>query len=98
MGRWRRTAALARAVKGHRFNKRSCHLQEQGAAVGELMGSSFKDLLTIAEKVDDARAGLRSLTEVIDTKSPTGRMIFQIRRNALSQARPPQQDQLRLIG
>ena len=39
---------------------------------------SLKDLLTIQEKIIDAGADFRSLTEVLDTGSPAGRMIFQI--------------------
>jgi len=39
---------------------------------------SLKDLLTIIERIEAAGAEFRSLTEFIDTKSPTGRMIFQI--------------------
>ncbi len=39
---------------------------------------SLKDLLTIIERIESAGAEFRSLTEHIDTKSPAGRMIFQI--------------------
>ncbi len=39
---------------------------------------SLKDLLTIIERIEAAGAEFRSLTEMIDTKSPAGRMIFQI--------------------
>jgi DNA invertase Pin-like site-specific DNA recombinase len=39
---------------------------------------SLKDLLTIIERIEAAGAEFRSLTEFIDTKSPAGRMIFQI--------------------
>lgn len=39
---------------------------------------SLKDLLTIQERIVEAGADFRSLTEVIDTSSPAGRMIFQI--------------------
>src|SRR5690606_20534396 len=39
---------------------------------------SLKDLLTIIERIETAGAEFRSLTEMMDTKSPAGRMIFQI--------------------
>lgn len=39
---------------------------------------SLKDLLIIIERIEAAGAEFRSLTEFIDTRSPTGRMIFQI--------------------
>lgn len=39
---------------------------------------SLKDLLTIIERIEAAGAEFRSLTEHMDTKSPAGRMIFQI--------------------
>ena len=39
---------------------------------------SLKDLLTIQERIADAGADFKSLTEIIDTTSPAGRMISQI--------------------
>lgn len=39
---------------------------------------SLKDLLSIQEKILDAGADFKSLTETLDTSSPAGRMIFQI--------------------
>lgn len=39
---------------------------------------SLKDLLTIIERIEAAGAQFQSLTESMDTKSPAGRMIFQI--------------------
>ncbi|KWR81188.1 resolvase [Cupriavidus sp. SHE] len=39
---------------------------------------SLKDLLIIIERIEAAGAEFRSLTEMIDTRSPAGRMIFQI--------------------
>ncbi|WP_284459870.1 recombinase family protein [Cupriavidus campinensis] len=39
---------------------------------------SLKDLLLIIERIENAGAQFRSLTEHIDTRSPAGRMIFQI--------------------
>jgi DNA invertase Pin-like site-specific DNA recombinase len=39
---------------------------------------SLKDLLEISERIADAGADFRSLTETMDTSTPAGRMIFQI--------------------
>lgn len=39
---------------------------------------SLKHLLQILERIHDAGAEFRSLTEVIDTRSPAGRMMMQI--------------------
>lgn len=39
---------------------------------------SLKDLLVIIERIEAVGAEFRSLTEHIDTRSPAGRMIFQI--------------------
>jgi DNA invertase Pin-like site-specific DNA recombinase len=42
------------------------------------LSRSLKDVLTLMEKIDQAGAGFRSLTEMIDTTSPGGRMMMQI--------------------
>jgi len=42
------------------------------------LSRSLKDLLTLMEKIDHAGAGFRSLTEMIDTTTPAGRMMMQI--------------------
>ena len=42
------------------------------------LSRSLKDVLTLMEKIDQIGAGFRSLTEVIDTTSPGGRMMMQI--------------------
>ncbi|SPK73203.1 Resolvase domain protein [Cupriavidus taiwanensis] len=39
---------------------------------------SLKDLLIIIERIEAAGAEFRSLTEHLDTRSPAGKMIFQI--------------------
>ena len=39
---------------------------------------SLKDLLHIMEKIGEAGAGFRSLTEHIDTTTPAGRMMMQM--------------------
>jgi DNA invertase Pin-like site-specific DNA recombinase len=42
------------------------------------LSRSLKDVLTLMEKIGEAGAGFRSLTEAIDTTSPGGRMLMQI--------------------
>jgi len=42
------------------------------------LSRSLKDVLILMEKIDQAGADFRSLTEVIDTTTPGGRMMMQI--------------------
>jgi DNA invertase Pin-like site-specific DNA recombinase len=42
------------------------------------LSRSLKDLLHIMEKIGEAGAGFRSLTEHIDTTAPAGRMMMQM--------------------
>lgn len=42
------------------------------------LSRSLKDVLILMEKIDQIGAGFRSLSEVIDTTSPGGRMMMQI--------------------
>lgn len=42
------------------------------------LSRSLKDVLLLMEKVEQSGAGFRSLTEVIDTTSPGGRMMMQM--------------------
>ena len=42
------------------------------------LSRSLKDVLSLMEKIAQARAGFRSLTEAIDTTSAGGRMMMQI--------------------
>ena len=42
------------------------------------LSRSLKDLITILEKIDQNRAGFRSLTEAVDTTTPAGRMLTQM--------------------
>lgn len=42
------------------------------------LSRSLKDVLTLMEKIADAKAGFRSLTESIDTTTPGGRMLMQM--------------------
>ncbi len=42
------------------------------------LSRSLRDVLTIMDRVEKAGAGFRSLTEVIDTTTPAGRMMMQM--------------------
>jgi len=42
------------------------------------LSRSLRDVLTIMERVSEAKAGFRSLTEAIDTTTPAGRMMMQM--------------------
>jgi DNA invertase Pin-like site-specific DNA recombinase len=42
------------------------------------LSRSLKDVLLLMEKIEQSGAGFRSLTEVIDTTSPGGRMMMQM--------------------
>src|SRR5580700_9031873 len=42
------------------------------------LSRSLRDVLTIMERLAEAKAGFRSLTEAIDTTTPAGRMMMQI--------------------
>ena len=42
------------------------------------LSRSLRDVLTIMERIEQAGAGFRSLTEAIDTTTPAGRMMMQM--------------------
>jgi DNA invertase Pin-like site-specific DNA recombinase len=42
------------------------------------LSRSLKDLLTILDQIEQAKAGFRSLTEAVDTTGPAGRMLVQM--------------------
>jgi DNA invertase Pin-like site-specific DNA recombinase len=42
------------------------------------LSRSLRDVLTLMERVQEAKAGFRSLTEAIDTTTPAGRMMMQM--------------------
>lgn len=57
------------------------HLREADTLVVWKLGRlsrSLKDMLHIMERIADAGAGFRSLTENIDTTTPSGRMMMQM--------------------
>ena len=42
------------------------------------LSRSLRDVLTIMERIQEAKAGFRNLTEAIDTTTPAGRMMMQM--------------------
>jgi DNA invertase Pin-like site-specific DNA recombinase len=42
------------------------------------LSRSLRDVLTIMKRIQEAKAGFRSLTEAIDTTTPAGRMMMQM--------------------
>jgi DNA invertase Pin-like site-specific DNA recombinase len=42
------------------------------------LSRSLRDVLTLMERIQEAKAGFRSLTEAIDTTTPAGRMMMQM--------------------
>ena len=57
------------------------HLREGDTLVVwklDRLSRSLKDVLHILERVSEAGAGFRSLTEAIDTTTPSGRMMMQM--------------------
>jgi DNA invertase Pin-like site-specific DNA recombinase len=42
------------------------------------LSRSLRDVLTIMERVQEKKAGFRSLTEAVDTTTPAGRMMMQM--------------------
>src|ERR1700686_4191411 len=42
------------------------------------LSRSLRDVLTIMERIQEAKAGFRSLTEAVDTTTPAGRMMMQM--------------------
>jgi DNA invertase Pin-like site-specific DNA recombinase len=42
------------------------------------LSRSLRDVLTIMERIQERKAGFRSLTEAIDTTTPAGRMMMQM--------------------
>ena len=42
------------------------------------LSRSLRDLLTIMERLQESKAGFRSLTEAVDTTTPAGRMMMQM--------------------
>jgi DNA invertase Pin-like site-specific DNA recombinase len=57
------------------------HLREDDVFIVwklDRLSRSLKDLLVILERISEAGAGFRSLTEHVDTTTPAGRMMLQM--------------------
>ncbi|SPF38528.1 DNA-invertase from lambdoid prophage e14 [Syntrophobacter sp. SbD1] len=73
-------------VSGGRWDRPELHRLLEQLRKGDVLviwkldrlSRSLKDVLTLMERIAQAGAGFRSLTEVIDTTSPGGRMMMQI--------------------
>ena len=74
------------AASGGRWDRPELHrmldqLREGDVAVVwklDRLSRSLKDVLHIMERIGDAGAGFRSITEAIDTTTPAGRMMMQM--------------------
>src|ERR1700751_5248842 len=72
-------------ASGGRWDRPQLHKALEQLRVGDVLvvwkldrlSRSLKDLLIILEKITEAQAGFRSLTEHIDTTTPAGRMMLQ---------------------
>jgi DNA invertase Pin-like site-specific DNA recombinase len=73
-------------ASGGRWNRPELHHLLRQLRKGDVLvvwkldrlSRSLKDVLLLMEKVEQAEAGFRSLTEAIDTTSPGGRMMMQM--------------------
>lgn len=73
-------------VSGGRWDRPELHRLLEQLRKGDVLvvwkldrlSRSLKDVLTLMEKIAQIGADFRSLTEVIDTTSPAGRMMMQI--------------------
>jgi DNA invertase Pin-like site-specific DNA recombinase len=89
--RWRRWAAgcgriFQEAGSGGRWDRPELHRLLDQLRPGDVvvvwkldrLSRSLKDLLLILERIEQAKAGFRSLTEAVDTTGPAGRMMMQM--------------------
>lgn len=73
-------------ASGGRWNRPELHLaldqlrEDDVLVVWKLdrLSRSLRDVLILMEKLAEAKAGFRSLTEAIDTTTPAGRMMMQM--------------------
>lgn len=71
---------------GSRWNRPELHRLLDQLRKGDVLvvwkldrlSRSLRDVLTIMERIQEAKAGFRSLTEAIDTTTPAGRMMMQM--------------------
>jgi DNA invertase Pin-like site-specific DNA recombinase len=74
------------AASGGRWDRPELHRMLDQLRAGDVvvvwkldrLSRSLKDVLHIMERIGDAGAGFRSITEAIDTTSPAGRMMMQM--------------------
>src|SRR5215471_17602248 len=73
-------------ASGGRWNRPELHRLLDQLRKGDVLvvwkldrlSRSLRDVLTIMERIVEAEAGFRSLTEAIDTTTPAGRMMMQM--------------------
>src|SRR5215831_20041607 len=74
------------AASGGRWSRPELHRMLDQLREGDVvvvwkldrLSRSLKDILHIMERIGDAGAGFRSITEAIDTTTPAGRMMMQM--------------------
>jgi DNA invertase Pin-like site-specific DNA recombinase len=74
------------AASGGRWDRPELHRMVDQLREGDVvvvwkldrLSRSLKDVLHIMERIGDAGAGFRSITEAIDTTTPAGRMMMQM--------------------
>jgi DNA invertase Pin-like site-specific DNA recombinase len=74
------------AASGGRWDRPELHRMLDQLRAGDVvvvwkldrLSRSLKDVLHIMERIGDAGAGFRSITEAIDTTTPAGRMMMQM--------------------
>jgi len=74
------------AASGGRWDRPELHRMLDQLREGDVvvvwkldrLSRSLKDVLHIMERIGDASAGFRSITEAIDTTTPAGRMMMQM--------------------
>jgi len=80
------TKVFEESASGGRWDRPELHrlidqLREKDVVIVwklDRLSRSLKDLLHIMEKINNAGAGFKSLTESIDTTTPAGRMMMQM--------------------
>jgi DNA invertase Pin-like site-specific DNA recombinase len=79
-------AVFERSGSGGRWDRPELHRLLDQLRKGDVLvvwkldrlSRSLRDVLTIMERLAEAKAGFRSLTEAIDTTTPAGRMMMQM--------------------
>ena len=74
------------AASGGRWDRPELHRMLDQLREGDVvvvwkldrLSRSLKDVLHIMERIGDAGAGFRSITEAVDTTTPAGKLMFQV--------------------